>query len=152
MSDSMKLNQAFKWFGEKNFKKANEAFLKLLEDPKTDDWVKNRVLQFRRIVELHLDQRQTNRNAPTMADISGFMNRGDFSKAKQLIAKTEIPEDAALFLKSEIALEEGDKKSASEFLEKAIGLNQDNRGYAKNSPSFQPYLNDAEFRFLMQSS
>jgi len=152
MANSKTLNQAFKWFGEKNYKKAGEAFLKLLKDPKTDEWVKSRVKQYHRIVEDRLGKKTKTVNSPSMAEVSVLMNLGEFGEAKKLIAKTKIPEDAALFLKSEIALEEGDTKSASSLLEKAIDLNQDNRGYARNCPSFQPFLNDAEFQFLMPSS
>ncbi|MCB1043205.1 MAG: hypothetical protein KDC35_09710 [Acidobacteria bacterium] len=148
MAKKIDLDEAVKLFQEKQFGKASKAMDTLISTSELDIFTLNRLRQFKTIADRQSTNGSSDKEKPTLNQAVFFMNRRDYANAEEILDQIDISQDVSLYLKSEIAAEQGRLEKAAEFLQKAVSLNRDNVGYAKNSRSFHGHLNDKKFAFL----
>ncbi|MDJ0837444.1 MAG: hypothetical protein QNK37_13080 [Acidobacteriota bacterium] len=147
MPDKKTVNHAFKFYHERKFEKAAEAFGKLLADDSLPIWQRTRFEQFHKIVK-DFQNPAEEQEAASLKMVSYHLNRQEFDKAEAVIENLSISEDARQYLLAEIRIEQGKKHEAVNLLQRAVDKNEDNAGYALNSPSFAEVLKEDEFLFL----
>ena len=146
-SKTSKLDQAFKHFHEKNYKKAAELFEKVLEDDDNGYEVKGEAGKFLSICNRQLEA-ESGEEENSLKFVSYYMNVGEYEKATGILSKMDASPGTAEFLLAEMAMEREDEEEACKLLVKAIEANADNRGYALNSIVFAPHLTKGSFDFL----
>jgi len=143
------LNKAFKLFHEKkDYKAASKAFAKISESNEQDPMKRARLEMFQRLSDKLAAIPTKDPDYESMRTVSVLMNEKSFDDATAMLEKLDVAEESVLYLKAEMAAEQEDLKNASDLLQKAISLDENNRGYAKNSPSFRPHLRDEAFEFI----
>lgn len=148
MAKKNPLDSAFKAFQDKKFDKAIKEFNALLKDDTMDICIRARLRQYESIASLANGKTDADSGEKTLAHVVVEMNQKAYDEAASLLDEVGVSDDIALYLKSEMAVEQGNLKEASELLSQAVDINRDNVGYAKNSKSFQGHLNDDHFAFL----
>lgn len=146
MSDNKNIDKAFKLFQSKKYDQALATFDEVLGDEEVPSWVRVRIKQFKTMAERQVGN--ANEVPATLTGVSYFMNYNQFDKAEELLGKLDMGDSDKAFLRSEMAMEQGDKNKAIELLKKAIALDELNLGYALNSPSFSAHLAEDDFAFL----
>ena len=147
MTQTAALDKAFKLFNEKKLDEANDAFQAILNDKDTPIPVRATVTRYAAIIA---NKKQAGQETvePSQLSVAYFLNKNDISKAKELLQAGDFAPGLKHFLTAEIAVAEGDHDAAVESLEQAIEADETNRGYAINSPTFSPLLQDEKFAFL----
>jgi len=147
MPDSKAVDKAFQLFQDKEFDKASKAFAKLMKDDSVAPHVKARATQFHQMAVAALEKKDASMD-DSIQSLSFFINTRRYQDAEKLLETLELAEDAKLYLLSELEIEQGRRDKALELLRKAVELNEDNAGYALNSPSFASYVKESDFLFL----
>lgn len=147
MSNNKLLDSAFNAFHKRDFKKAVESFDSLLEKEKFDSAMKARIEQYRATAQKKMDQSSASLDANS-ANVAFLINEGRFEEAEAMLKNGEFQADLVAYLKSQMSLLQDKVDEAKGFLEEAIKLNPDNKGYAINSSVFAPHLNES-FQFLL---
>lgn len=151
MAKKNTLEAAFELFQEKKFDKASKAMEKLLEGDGVDVYTASRLRQFKCISDRQNSNGKPAKDDLTLNDVVFHMNRCDYSQAETILGNLDVDDEVAYFLRSEMAVEQGKVEAARDFLAKAVDINRDNLGYAKNSRSFRNHLNDKKLAPLFQS-
>jgi len=146
-SKTNQLDQAFKQFHDKKFKKAAELFEKVVNDDEKDIEVKAQAGKFLSICQRQLAE-EAKEDENSLKFVSYYMNIGDYEKATEILTKIDASPGTAEFLLAEMAMERENEEEACKLLVKAIEANADNRGYALNSIVFAPHLTKGSFDFL----
>lgn len=140
------IDKAFKLFNDRKFSDASKAFATILEDSELASWMKVRIEQFKNIADGHTAEEVT--LEPSLKTFSYYFNLKKYDEASSTLEQIEISPEDKTFLKAEIAIELEDVEGSIALLKEAIELNEQNIGYALNSPSFAPHLAEEPFEFL----
>jgi len=147
MSELKAVDKAFQLFHDKKYDKAVTSLAKLLDDDKLPAHIKARVKQFHQMAR-NATAKAEPESEDSLHTFTLRINEGDYEAAEKILDSMDAPEDTKLYLASELHIEQGNKDKAIELLKKAVELNDDNAGYALNSPSFAEHTKEEELQFL----
>ncbi len=147
MAKKLTFEGALKLLQDKKFNAASKSFGELIDSGQFDVYKLSRFRQFKNIADQQ-DPSNALKEESSLNQVVFHMNRKEYEAAEDMLGKIEIAAELAFYLRSEMAAEQGEVDSASENLQKAVELNRDNVGYAKNSRSFNGILTDKKFAFL----
>lgn len=141
------IDKAFDLFYNRNYAKAAKAFEALIEASDLDLFKKQRLDAFHKMTH-RATAKPGMSDDPALVDVAAMINAQQYEEALDVLEKLELKKECVLFLKAEIAAEQGDSRQAAEFLKKAADINAETRGYAKNSPAIRRMASRPEFSFL----
>lgn len=146
MNKNKELDKAFDLFNKRKFKDALGAMESLVANEETESHVKARLRQFVAIAEKELAEAVEEK--PSLKLYSYHVNLKNYDKAEETLATLDLGEGDKLFLRAEMAIEQGKVEASIDFLKQAIAKDHHFEGYALNSASFAEHLTEDEFDFL----